>query len=1117
MGIAQLVNKYLAQLAIVTIVLCATGYAAHAQQGTFIEASFTVIFTPTAATAEECGNAGKTPQIIDAFTNAQVVWTGNKFVCTKTTYNGYSTLEGTVSVAWTNPYPQSISITNLKYKSAWSDGPAAWQQNDEELVFNSITLPYDSKVGSSYNYYVSKSGDAVKQAISPTFKCIEPGWGTMNCTGGEITSTSANSLIMRITLQYPAGSTTTIMGGTTTTVGGTTTTSIGGTSTSSSTTTSLPLMVTAVTPAKGARGVDYENPGITVQFNQAVDPKTVNANTCKIRYVCCPYKTINGTFAPSAGDASRVTFTPASASGITGGGWNIQVTVRGGLGGVRSKAGDRLAKDYTWTFSTTPDLTVEIVPVQVIDGMDLVQNKEAVIRVKASWSGDLTEVPAKVKLDYEDAAYTIENESAVFYSDTEAAKHEEFQRRGNSINFYSRDGNVPIIKTAGTHTVKATVEPTGQTKIPARKSQATASVKVRPEKTFRVIYYPVNSRVTSNMWNDFDTVFSGSLFGSLLGNSDRLMGKLYPVSSASSRLRTSTIYNFIPYVPEPADPNSIAGIVQKNLHLKSILFHLANLNRLGGYDAVVGIVPREWLDRLLGAVGNSQNIFPAMLTTYSCLMAHDTKPSVVPHEIGHIYLQKNIPNCDDEGHDPRNVTFTGYDLARDRYVTGRNAGWTARAGRYSSTLMDTFIDGADLWDVWMSKDSYQLLLNGLTTAARAPGLQVEQAQAAATQVVQVMGHIYTDAQGAEKAELQPLYVVNNATATAPVPGGQYAVELQNSAGTALKTCTFSPELQEIKDGTSHDLFFIKIENSTSATQLVVRHGSTVLATVKRSASAPVVAITAPTAGQQVTGSKATFSWTATDADGGTMAYDVLYSSDGGATWDILEQNATQTSLDVDTTALTGGSTSKIKVVANDGFNTTEAVSPAFTVRNAPTVLGTSPASGDTDVSPEASISVVFRDPMDAATLTAAAVGLKAGSGGTAVQGEILYNDDTRELLFIPGEILDAKTQYSFTMTTAVKNAQGLALAANYTFSYTTGQQTQSGACPAATALGENAPDLEKLRQLRDSRLAQSALGRKLIEIYYNNAESINGALEDSPALRAAAKGMLEAIASVAGE
>jgi hypothetical protein len=72
-------------------------------------------------------------------------------------------------------------------------------------------------------------------------------------------------------------------------------------------------------------------------------------------------------------------------------------------------------------------------------------------------------------------------------------------------------------------------------------------------------------------------------------------------------------------------------------------------------------------------------------------------------------------------------------------------------------------------------------------------------------------------------------------------------------------------------------------------------------------------------------------------------------------------------------------------------------------------------------------------------------------------------------------------------------------------------------CPAKQMLGADNPKLENLRDFRDSKLAQSAVGRKAIQIYYNNADSINAALERSPALQAFARRVLEAIAPMVGK
>ena len=72
-------------------------------------------------------------------------------------------------------------------------------------------------------------------------------------------------------------------------------------------------------------------------------------------------------------------------------------------------------------------------------------------------------------------------------------------------------------------------------------------------------------------------------------------------------------------------------------------------------------------------------------------------------------------------------------------------------------------------------------------------------------------------------------------------------------------------------------------------------------------------------------------------------------------------------------------------------------------------------------------------------------------------------------------------------------------------------------CPAKKLLGEDNPQLEILRDFRDSKLANSVMGHRIINIYYNNADSIDAALERSPALQAAARRVLEVIAPMVGK
>jgi hypothetical protein len=72
-------------------------------------------------------------------------------------------------------------------------------------------------------------------------------------------------------------------------------------------------------------------------------------------------------------------------------------------------------------------------------------------------------------------------------------------------------------------------------------------------------------------------------------------------------------------------------------------------------------------------------------------------------------------------------------------------------------------------------------------------------------------------------------------------------------------------------------------------------------------------------------------------------------------------------------------------------------------------------------------------------------------------------------------------------------------------------------CPIKKVLGADNPKLANLRFFRDSSLAKSAIGRRAIRLYYNNADSINAVLERSPAFKAVARRVLDVIAPMVGK
>ncbi len=117
---------------------------------------------------------------------------------------------------------------------------------------------------------------------------------------------------------------------------------------------------------------------------------------------------------------------------------------------------------------------------------------------------------------------------------------------------------------------------------------------------------------------------------------------------------------------------------------------------------------------------------------------------------------------------------------------------------------------------------------------------------------------------------------------------------------------------------------------------------------------------------------------------------------------------------------------------------------------APTVMSNTPLNGAIDVPLSGKISATFSTPMDAATLTASTFTLTSGTPAVPVLGAVSYANTTAT--FVPAASLLSNVSYTATITTSAKSASGLVLAANRTWSFTTGAGT-----PTVPVLLSNTP------------------------------------------------------------
>src|SRR3984957_13655233 len=117
----------------------------------------------------------------------------------------------------------------------------------------------------------------------------------------------------------------------------------------------------------------------------------------------------------------------------------------------------------------------------------------------------------------------------------------------------------------------------------------------------------------------------------------------------------------------------------------------------------------------------------------------------------------------------------------------------------------------------------------------------------------------------------------------------------------------------------------------------------------------------------------------------------------------------------------------VRVLAGCGREQTPAVRPV--------VVANSPANGATGVAVTTSITVTFDEPVNPTTANSSTF-VVTGHAGTPVLGTITYSGSTAT--FPPNSPLAASSTYTATITTGVQDPAGIALAANFVWTFATG-------------------------------------------------------------------------------
>ena len=368
------------------------------------------------------------------------------------------------------------------------------------------------------------------------------------------------------------------------------------------------------------------------------------------------------------------------------------------------------------------------------------------------------------------------------------------------------------------------------------------------------------------------------------------------------------------------------------------------------YDSISGFVK----DRL-GPGGTLQGFAYKTVKTNINVESDADAAATVAHEIGHLYnlgdeYQGGAYNCPLNpppaayvGKDFNNPEVQNYSCKESKSgeppqgytgsVVAANADLPIDlSGRGPLPDMTSFMgNGPKQEGFWISPTNWAALFDALDPAKKTGALLFKNAAPAnATQSrwIFALGTISKD----DKVITLPWSSFMDNHSHTDSTGKVYSLRSVDASGKTLASDALNVEFGGLdnKGDADFGLFEVSVPfpESTAAFQIV--KGDKVLKEIKVSANAPVVKITAPTAGEKITDTKYTFKWEASDKDGDKLYFDVEYS-DNGQEWISIAENIEKSEVTVDLSDLPGSDkpTAQIIVSATDGVNATDVTSEMF--------------------------------------------------------------------------------------------------------------------------------------------------------------------------------------------
>lgn len=445
-----------------------------------------------------------------------------------------------------------------------------------------------------------------------------------------------------------------------------------------------------------------------------------------------------------------------------------------------------------------------------------------------------------------------------------------------------------------------------------------------------------------------------------------LLRKIYPVSTIRYVRRPPLAFN-----KDISDAFNTEPYKSNNSELLRALFIASHLGGGEPPDRTYG-----WLSANAGSFGLGWTPGRAAFGGSADI---EYGKEVFAHEIGHNYglchdHETNCPTGMTDGHQLSDgvVDEVGFDTESDATIhavpladyLSCMSGWVNATPKDSNSCpgegyIDVMSYGPPKYRKWISSERYTLLFTRLRDEASDPSKayfdcnpNVTPSCIAAgyqTETLLLSGTVRPN--GA--SELDSIYRTNSVPdATLDSGTSPYTLRMVDASGNTLVEYPVGAggtggdaATQASDDGSLH--FDAIIADDPDAVKVQILREGAVVAERSKTNHPPVVVMTSPKGGDLVQGVLEA-SWSGTDEDNDSLLYSVLYSKNGGQTFDTIAVDIQTNSLQYDTSMIGGSSAAVIRVVATDGFNTVSVDSQSFQVTSKPPhVTITSPKDNET--------------------------------------------------------------------------------------------------------------------------------------------------------------------------